>query len=126
MTTDGQMRADGERDALLRATAVLDRVSSAEPWQEHDDGLAEVVAGLDLLAQVVAAQSAKYLAEVAARGLPGKFGHGRLAHWIRQTCPTMSASRASAQERRAEQLYRRPVSAELAATRRAMLAGQLR
>jgi hypothetical protein len=126
MTTNPTNAADGESAALARAALVLQRLSSSNPWQESDEDLAETVQELELLARLAAAQSVKYLAEVSARGLPGRAGHAGLSQWLRASSPSVGRGHASTLARRAEALFREPVSAELAPTRQAMLAGELR
>ncbi|GAA4360257.1 DUF222 domain-containing protein [Angustibacter luteus] len=125
MTADLDDPPDAALAALAGVLSGLDDVGAIPDWQVSDDALAQAVAGLERVMRLASAQQLRLAAEAGARGLPGRRGHARLEHWIREQVPTTSPRVASAQARRAERLFTSAVAADLAPTREALLAGQV-
>src|SRR4249919_2113871 len=125
MTTGLDDAPDAAAAALGRVLSGLADLATVPAWQVSDDGLARAVAGLDRVVRLASAQQLRLAAEAGARGLPGKHGHARLEHWIREQVPTTSPRVAAAAARRAERLFTSAIAADLAPTREAVLAGQV-
>src|SRR4051794_22866751 len=104
MTAGPSMPTSGASSALAQVVAGLERLAAVPGWQAGEGELSEALAGLDHVGRLAQAQSTRLLAEVSARGLPGRQGHARLEHWLRAQVPTTSPHSASALARRAERL----------------------
>ncbi len=116
---------DAAADAAGCLVAGLGQLAATQAWQLSDEQLTAAVAGLDRVGRLLEAQRARLVGEAASRGLPGRRGHGRLAHWVREVVPTMSEHQAAKLARRAEALYASPLATALGPTRQASLAGDL-
>ena len=107
-------------------SAALDELVAAPLWQLSDDELRTVASALDRARRVADGQTVRLLAEVGARGLPAQDGTGSPAAWLRSVAPSLRPGEASALGRRADELYRSRLSAELAPARAAVESGDLR
>ena len=84
-------------------------------------GLRDVDHGMRLLE----ARAVELAAQAQQRGLPARQGCRRLSQWVQQVLPTLAPARVARLAGRAEALFTRPVATDLAATRSALLSGQI-
>src|SRR5690348_8423566 len=101
----------------------LGELAAVESWAMSDDELAALVGGLEHVHRLATAQSMRLAAEADRRGLPAQTGHVRLEQWLRAQSPTLTPRAAAGLARRTERLFASTASAELRATRTALLAG---
>jgi hypothetical protein len=111
--------------ALAAVVSGLGELAEVASWRCSDAELQAALAGLEELSRRAEGQRLRLVAEAGSRGLPERAGYGRLAHWMRAVCPTISPRAAAGHARRAERLFTSAVAAELAPTRAAVLAGAL-
>ncbi|HEX3005656.1 MAG TPA: hypothetical protein VHO27_15685, partial [Angustibacter sp.] len=124
-------RADGGGAPALDAVLsdlddALDRLSELALWQLPDAGLKSLAAGLDRARRRSEGQTVRLLGEVDGRGIPGQDGTKTAGSWLRSVVPDLHPGEAGALGQRAEKLYRCVLSADLAPTRKAVEAGELR
>ncbi|HEX3003069.1 MAG TPA: hypothetical protein VHO27_02570, partial [Angustibacter sp.] len=104
----------------------LDRLSQLQLWQLPDAGLKSLAAALDRARRRSEGQTVRLLGEVDGRGIPGQDGTGTSGAWLRSVAPDLHPREAASLGQRAEKLYRSVLSPDLAPTRKAVEAGELR
>src|SRR3954452_23882591 len=99
--------------ALAAAVAAVEDAGSVETWGVADAEVAAGLAQLEHLCRLAEAQKIEWAAEASSRGLPPQSGYRHLNGWLRSVLPTPASADLTATARRAEALYRSPVSADL-------------